>query len=347
MRGRLLFSILLTLGLSTATAALEGVVYYDYAGMLHRMDADGSNVELVDELFGYDDMGISPAVTPDGAVLVFASSALGGWSIFRYDFDAESSLIYDSGDWDGLPALDPAGERLSCASMGDGSGAEIILLELDDPSSAERLTEMDAWARWPVWSPDGGAIYYVHGDPGEDRSELLRLDPVDGSISTVKTFHGEVKEIDISPDGALFALTYRPAGADSFGIHLYDPTADELTPLTAAAVDCVAPCFTGDGRCLYYNTEVPVEYPDEHYYDDPYDPDYRSNPEKSLPGDGEETAETETESTPESGDIAVDEPAWLTGYRNTIHLVDLETGEDHPLTPGENACWCDPAGATP
>lgn len=347
MRGSLLILIPLALVHVVVAADLDGVVYYDYAGMLHRMDADGSDVELVDELFGYDDMGVSPAVTPDGGVLVFASSARGGWSVYRYDFDAESVLVYDSGYWDGLPALDPAGERLACASMGDDSGAEIHLLELDDPSSAERLTEMDAWARWPVWSADGDTIFFIHGDPGEDHSELLRLDPADGSISPVGEFRGEVKEIDLAPDGALFALTYRPAGADSFDIYLYDPADDELTPVTAEPHDCVAPCFAGDRSLLYYNTELPVEYPDEHYYEDPYDPDYRSNPEKSLPGDGEETAETETEAVPEVEETPDDEPAWLAGYRNTIHLLDLETGEDVELTPGENACWCDPEGATP
>jgi sugar lactone lactonase YvrE len=337
--------IFLLAAAATATA-LEGAVYFERAGHLYHMEADGAAVELVDELFGYTDLGVTLTSSPDGAVLVLAADAAGGWDLYRYDFAAgEPVPLYDSGWWDGLPALSPDGQRVACASLGDGS--EIVLFDLDDPAGVRRLTELEEWARWPVWSPDGRTLYFIHAAIGADYSELMYLELPDGEPQVLETFRGEVKEFAPAPDGSLFALTFRPAALESFDIFLYDAHSGEFDRLTGRPEDCGGPCFAGDRRSIYYHVEYPLEYPtDEYgyqYEDDHYEPGHRHNPEKSLPEDADDAAvDEDEENAPDdvaAPDTEYDPLGWLPSYRNTIHLLDLETGEDVELTTGEEPCW--------
>ena len=99
----------------------------------------------------------SPAWSPDGTRIAFASYSDRSPEIYTFDSDgSDLERLTNNSDWDVDPAWSPDGTRIAFVSTRDGNW-EIYVMDADG-SGVERLTNHGAWD--PAWSPDGARIAF-------------------------------------------------------------------------------------------------------------------------------------------------------------------------------------------
>ncbi len=93
------------------------------------------------------------------------------------------------------PAFSPDGKRIAYAWRKPGSSTKIFLQNIDpklgSASQPRRLTDLETEESWPIWSPDGRTIAFVHGD-SEATSNVVLLDLQSGSQRTLTHLYGRL-----------------------------------------------------------------------------------------------------------------------------------------------------------
>ena len=126
------------------------------------MNADGSGVT---RLIDHDADDLTPAWSPDGRRIAFASGGRARLDIYVMDASGFTRLTDNDG---GTPAWSPDGRRIAFTSDRDGN-PEIYVMNADG-SGVTRLTYNDARDlflndSFPAWSPDGRRIaFHSHRD---------------------------------------------------------------------------------------------------------------------------------------------------------------------------------------
>jgi Tol biopolymer transport system component/DNA-binding winged helix-turn-helix (wHTH) protein len=156
------------------------------------------------------------------------------------------------------PSLSPDGEHVAFSWNGERGDNYDIYIRRIGSSEDRRLTTDAASDGYPVWSADGGYIYFVREQA--DGGGIVRVVAANGGTDTkVSDFRvAGATPIAVSPDGRWLAA--RPDISDDVGrkgqwaIHLVPVQGGHPRRLTAArepALD-TAPAFAPDGRSLAY-----------------------------------------------------------------------------------------------
>jgi TolB protein len=124
---------------------------------IHRLEVATGRRQVVVSDGG---LNMTPAVSPDGGRLAFASSRTGNTEIFVLDQSTNTTqqlTVHTSGDLS--PSWSPTGQDLAFTS--DRSGRPQVYIMSADGSNVRRLTYEGDYNAAPAWSPKGNWIAHV------------------------------------------------------------------------------------------------------------------------------------------------------------------------------------------
>ncbi len=167
----------------------------------------------------------SPALSPDGRTLAFASNRNAYWDIYLLDLaSGQVNRLTDTPAYDSSPRWSPDSLWIVFDSYLDDN-LEILIASTVNPGETIRLTEDPAADQHPAWSPNGRQIAFASdrsGDfeiwvanldtPGENRFQNISLSP-----------NAHETHPRWSPDGRYLAWQSTSLG-ESPGIYLWDST---------------------------------------------------------------------------------------------------------------------------
>ena len=195
-------------GMATAVARrIAFTSYRDGNGEIYVMNADGTGQTRITYNYPSDD--ISPAWSPDGTKIAFASlpypyaNSTAEIFVMNANGSMQANLTNYPAD-DFSPAWSPDGTKIAFTSDRDGND-NIYVMNADGTGQARR-TNNTASDRDPAWSPDGTKIAFTSERDGG--WEIYVMNPADGTGVTRLTnneawnFHPAW-----SPDGTKIAFS--------------------------------------------------------------------------------------------------------------------------------------------
>lgn len=159
----------------------------------------------------------TPALSPDGRRLAFASNRGGFWDLYLMDLTSgEIEQLTDTPEYDASPTFSPDGQWLayeSYISTEDGSAnLEIFILPLAEGGAPIQLTDHPGADFGPAWSPGGRQIAFVSDRSGDLEIWLADLDQVDERFINLSRNDATADTHPAwSPDGARLAWAAAPA----------------------------------------------------------------------------------------------------------------------------------------
>ena len=119
---------------------------------------------------------ITPAISPDGRRIAFASNRDGFWDLYLLDLDTgETTRLTDTPEYEASPSWSPDGLFLAFESYRQGN-LDIFIQPLDGSQPAIQLTNDPAADFSPAWSPQGRQIAFVSTRSGDPDIWLYNLD---------------------------------------------------------------------------------------------------------------------------------------------------------------------------
>jgi TolB protein len=160
---------------------------------------------------------ISPAVSPDGTSIAFASRGNGFWDIYILNLETGTiTPVTTTQTYDGSPSWSPDGQWLAYETYVDDS-LEIAIQSLTDLNSAPIvLTDDPGIDCSPSWSPNGREIAFMSTRSGDEEIWLARLDETEDRFVNVSQSEDTRETHPIwSPDGTILAWTSNRDGTDN------------------------------------------------------------------------------------------------------------------------------------
>lgn len=118
----------------------------------------------------------TPALSPDGAKLAFASNRSGQWQIYVWELESgEITALTDSSGYKAAPSWSPDGLWIAYERYYD-TDLEITIQEAKLGADPIRLTQNRAADSSPAWSPAGRVIAFVSTRGGREQIWLADLD---------------------------------------------------------------------------------------------------------------------------------------------------------------------------
>ena len=167
---------------------------------------------------------ITPALSPDGRRVAFASDRNGYWDIYSLDLQSgETSRLTDTLEYDGNPSWSmPDAAFITYESYVNGN-MEIFVRSVVDPSQAPiRLTQDPATDTSPAWSPQGRQIAFVSNRSGEPEIWVANLDTAGDFIDISQAPQSVESHPAWSPDGNQLAWASTDLASGLTGIYIWD-----------------------------------------------------------------------------------------------------------------------------
>ncbi len=227
-----------------------------FAGAMHPGD-DGrldQPRDLTPAPDGRFDEGL--AVSPDGRAVALPvrlddPDVVDRWAVSVLDTGTgrRIRLVEEPATFFAEPAFAPDGAALVCVRQGMGgwdepSDCTLLLIDLGTGQQRHLLPDRALWPHSPVFSPDGGAVFFVSDEQGH--APVYRLDLAGGSLTRL-TGGGAYSDLAVTADGsALYALRSAvdappapvrldPRAADQDPVRL--PTPGDVGPLPGTVTE--------------------------------------------------------------------------------------------------------------
>jgi hypothetical protein len=244
--------VLLCLGLAAPASATypgaNGRIAYQGYRSLGTINAEGGDRRLaLDGNVAGDNYGayFTPAWSPDGTRLVFASDKAGGdGDIFVMPAmgGLVTPLTANTAE-DGQPAWSPDGTRIAFSS--DRGGKPEIWVMNADGSNPIALTASVLDADAPAWSPDGTRIAFARGSSGGGQ-DIWTMTAQGGDLRRLtSTASSDETNPDWSPDGRRIVFQR------DTGIVVMNADGSGQTPLTGLG-SADGPVWSPDGARIAY-----------------------------------------------------------------------------------------------
>ncbi len=166
---------------------------------------------------------ISPAASPDGRSIAFASNRSGFWDLYRMDLSSgEVTQLTDTPEYEGAPAWSPDGSFLAYEAYRDDN-LDIVIGPATDPlRDAVLLTDSPSSDHSPTWAPGGRQIVFI----SDGEVILADLDkPDEARFSNLSNTGTAVESHPIwSPDGTQLAWASSSQSVGRSGIYVWDAT---------------------------------------------------------------------------------------------------------------------------
>ena len=144
----------------------------NYDWQIYKMRDDGYNQQRLTDNEADD---TSPAWSPDGSEIVFASNRDGNWEIYKMRHDGYNQRRLTNNEAnDTSPAWSPDGQEIVFASNRDGNW-EIYRMR-NDGYLQKNLTKNPDADTSPAWSPDGQEIVFASNRDGNWEIYKMRND---------------------------------------------------------------------------------------------------------------------------------------------------------------------------
>ncbi|MBC8496704.1 MAG: PD40 domain-containing protein [Chloroflexi bacterium] len=223
----------------------------------HPVDSSGETVPL-SRLTDGPWHDITPALSPDGHRLAFASNRDGDWQIYVWDLENGGiTHLTDTPGYKASPSWSPDGLWLAYERYFDNN-LEIYIQQAELGAEPIRLTSDLAADFSPAWSPGGRQIAFISTSSGREGVWLADLDK-SGEDRIVPLEHvGEARAANPawSPDGRY--LAWGAVMDDGWHkIYRWDSATPEGAPRELGVGD--HPVWSREGRILYTTLETPYQ----------------------------------------------------------------------------------------
>jgi TolB protein len=198
----------------------------------------GQPLPLVRLTFGpWDD--ITPAISPDGQQLAFASNRSGYWDLYLLDLPSgRINRLTETPAYEAAPTWSPDGQWLAYEAY-QNEQLDILILSTSAPDQPIPLTNHPAADSSPVWSPGGRQIAFVSNRSGDAEIWLADLDQIEEQrfINLSRHPSGEDRHPAWSPDGTALLWSSDQDGVPTLLIQ-------EMTGIAAGASAAIPPRTT-------------------------------------------------------------------------------------------------------
>jgi serine/threonine-protein kinase len=218
---------------------------------IYVMNADGTDQRRLTNQNGLD---YSPALSPDGKRIAFASQRAGGIDLFVMNADGTDQRQLTNLTALGLGAHEPTWSPDSKRIAFNTRVKQIDIWAINaDGTRLVKLTNDPAGARSPAWSPDGRKIAYVTRRDGHADIFVMNADGSNPVRLTVNEFGDNHPAW--SPDGRRIAFYSNRDGAD-LEIYVMNADGSEQVRLTNHPGEDSFPCWSPDGRQIVFQRMV-------------------------------------------------------------------------------------------
>jgi Tol biopolymer transport system component len=200
----------------------------------------------------------TPAVSPDGRKIAFASLRDGNYEIYVADqYGANPVDLTNNAAGDSDPQFSPDGQKIAFVSNRDGN-FEIYVMDADG-SHQTRFTTNPADDLEPAFSPDGQKIAFSREVGGQ--YDIFVMDANGVNATDVTNDPSSDRAPDFSPDGQHIAFTSN-RGPDPATEHIYvmDANGDNPTPITNTSAFDTYPAFSPDGTKIAFSRQIGNQY---------------------------------------------------------------------------------------
>ena len=120
---------------------------------------------------------VSPALSPDGSQVAFASNRGGTWNLYVLNLDSgETTRVTNSPEYESAPSWSPDGQWLACELYLD-ENLEIGIVSVTDGNQEPiPLTDEPSTDHSPAWAPDGRHVAFISNRSGDNEVWLADLD---------------------------------------------------------------------------------------------------------------------------------------------------------------------------
>jgi TolB protein len=158
------------------TSLSQGVIILsiDEGGFSHLFAYHPLNLPLTRLTSGpWDD--VTPAVSPDGSQLAFASNRDGPWDLYLLDLaSGAATRLTETPEYDGAPSWSPDGQFLAYETY--AGNLEVFIRPVSGDQPAISLSDHPEADFSPDWSPIGRQVAFVSTRSGEREIWLANLD---------------------------------------------------------------------------------------------------------------------------------------------------------------------------
>lgn len=239
----------------------NGHILYGLSGKLYARPFDTDALEFTGPpVLISEGVGLIP-----GAALTLLSASRNGTLAFHPGerttllallswFDMEGGALGPMGDPAGFGsfAISPDGRQVAYSSFDNRLGTGDLFVHDLETGVRTRLTFDAIDEQFPVWSPDGGSIFYLASEPGTN--EIRRMEPEGRGDPEVILADETVNTLDdISPDGRFLTYSTEPTSSSATRSFIYPVdgsgpavSVDEPSTVVRNAK------FSPDGRWIAY-----------------------------------------------------------------------------------------------
>lgn len=217
-----------------------------------EMNHDGTSQRQITR---YGSLSTFPAVSPDGAKVLFTTFAGGYPMIYVYSLETGRRLPFfnQKASMNATAEFTPDGRDILLSSTAAGHFAQLYICK-SDGTDLRRLTHSNAIDVEPTVNPKTGAdIVFVSGRSGLPQIYRMNIDGAD--VVRLSSGEGEAVNPSWHPDGQHIAFSWTK-GYDpgNYNVFIMDVTTREYVQLTHGAGRNENPCWAPDGRHIVFSS---------------------------------------------------------------------------------------------